>query len=192
MKHHLFSPFESLSKKRVRILRGGVSLFAFVVAFFLLAALANANNLFSSSKTHDAELSFAEISSNPKVQGSVVPASCQSYQTVGPTHAINGGGGHCVGTCTAGYTINVRPYYRECTYTQNTGGGIDDFISYHYIEKFANESCPSRHPDYNFALIEDTVIDVPLCTKLCANGTWAYPHLGITCPAAPSVQIFFN
>lgn len=136
----------------------------------------------NTSKTiHTSELSFIERSKNPNIAGGIVPASCQSYPVMGPTHAIDSHGGHCAGTCPSGYDINVRPMYRSCVYFGPFNAETGTQETY-YIELYASESCPAYHP-LGYSLTSQDVTSAPVCSKMCSDSSWAFPHLGIYCPS---------
>lgn len=192
MKQHIHHLHVTLKKTLYILSRKQLFISLIVGATMISASAFVYNSFFDNSLVHHAELNFTERSQNPNILGSVVPASCESYPTVGQTHGIDNYGGHCTGTCPSGYTINARPYYRECVYHLSiSGDGGSD--SYSYVETYASESCPATHPTTGYPLEINDVITVPLCSKQCDNGSWSFPHVGINCPASPpSVHLEFQ
>jgi hypothetical protein len=161
------------------------SLISVLFTFFSVVAISYAAYQASDATSfapHDSELRFSERSSRASIVGSVAPASCESYPIVGDTHQIEAHGGHCANTCPSGYTINLRPLFRICQYGSSENIGV-----------YANGLCDPVSPNTGDPLATSNTYNTPVCSAQCSDGTWAYPHLGITCPATtPTVNLQFQ
>ncbi len=79
-----------------------------LAGFFIIGTAILINQKAPSS----AELRFSEFSKNKDIKGSVIPASCESFPTVGYNHGTHAvpDGGHC-GNCPANTRLTNVPYY---------------------------------------------------------------------------------
>jgi hypothetical protein len=147
-----------------------------ISVFFLNSSLLKK----SKAVINDHELRFSESSLNLNLEGSVVPASCESYPTTGFSH-YTGDGGHCAGTCPAGTALVDIPWYRFCQYSwwEWDQGQLTE-----YSTGPANEPCPLKYNGHDYTGVYFDY-NANICRQTCWNGSMVFPHLGQTCPPAP-------
>ncbi len=78
-----------------KIIKQGFYRKIFSVFFLTLIFFISVDALVGNKYIPDAEIHFTETSQNPKISGSIMPASCESYPTWGTPHFSGDTAGHC-------------------------------------------------------------------------------------------------
>lgn len=158
------------------------------VTLFLILSVVVLPSFFFEYKINNevsaAELRFTEISNDSNIQGSILPASCQSYPTMEMLHMGGDVSGHCSGTCPAPSTLVNTAWWRTCSYTvPPTWWDAGDGFS--YVDVIPSGSTCPVSGTRGGSLAGNAVVNANVCRTTCWNGAYIFPHLGQTCPAAP-------
>lgn len=122
-----------------------------------------------------AELRFSEFSSNKDLKGGVLPASCESFPTIGVNHGVSStvpDGGHC--GCPANTRLNNVVFYLCYDTPMNDNSA------------WLPNSCSGGYP-----VNSGVQLVYPLCQWAYNPACPAY-YIDQACPAPPTVNIQFN